>query len=207
MSLIKRIKRRLLGYTSDELINELRRNGAKIGKGVFFFDVNSTVVDVTRPWLLNIGEYTKITRGCVILTHDYSLSVLRRKYGGWIGEGAETIIGTNCFIGINSVILMGSKIGDNVVIGAGSVVHGEIPSNVVVAGNPAQIICSLDEYHKKRLERTKKEAIECARVYYERFGCLPDPAQMRGFKFLLFERDKDFLTKHNISFCILCPAV
>jgi serine acetyltransferase len=45
----------------------------------------------------------------------------------------------------------GVTIGDNVLIAAGSVVTKSIPSNVVVAGNPARYICSLDEYIEKNL--------------------------------------------------------
>lgn len=73
--------------TSDELCNRLRSKGALIGKNVKFFHPNNVMIDETRPWLLNIGDYCKITYGCVILTHDYSLSVLRRVYGEWVGEG------------------------------------------------------------------------------------------------------------------------
>jgi acetyltransferase-like isoleucine patch superfamily enzyme len=46
---------------------------------------------------------------------------------------------------MNSVILKGTRIGDNAVIGAGSVVRGEIPANTLAAGNPARIIRRLDE--------------------------------------------------------------
>ena len=55
-----------------------------------------------------------------------------------------TIIGKNVFIGTRSIILKGSKIGDNTIIGAGSVVAGEIPCNVIAAGNPCKIIKKLD---------------------------------------------------------------
>ena len=89
--------------TSDELLRELQSKGASIGDGVIVYSPNSVTIDRTRPWLLQIGNYTKITQGVVILTHDYSLSVLRRVYGPWIGEGAATVIGENCFIGINSM--------------------------------------------------------------------------------------------------------
>ncbi|MFP3664199.1 MULTISPECIES: acyltransferase [Priestia] len=52
-------------------------------------------------------------------------------------------IGENVFIGCNCLILKGAKIGDNAVIGAGSVVNGEIPANCVAAGNPVRIIRTL----------------------------------------------------------------
>ena len=54
-------------------------------------------------------------------------------------------IGKNVFIGMGSIILKGTQIGDNTVIGAGSVVSGVIPSNVVVAGNPAKVIREIEK--------------------------------------------------------------
>lgn len=122
---------------------------------------------------MSIGDYTKITKGVCILTHDYSLSVMRRVYGEWIGEGAETIIGENCFIGVNSILLMGTQLGNNVIVGAGSVVHGKFPDNVVIAGNPARIICTLEEHYRKRKKKTIDEAVFCARQYQERFKKWP----------------------------------
>ena len=189
------------GVTSDEYIRDLKSKGVTIGKGTVFFSPLTTTIDVTRPYLVSIGEYTKITGGVIVLTHDYSLSVLRRKYGEWIGEGAETIIGDNCFIGMNSIILMGSRIGNNVIVGAGSVVHGDIPDNVVVAGNPARIICTLDEHYKKRLERSKKEAINCAIRFEQIYGKKPTPVDMQGFKFLFCPRDEKILSEYGLSFC------
>ena len=143
MSIIKKIKNKLFSPNSEEYISELKEKGVKIGKGTIIWDPSSTVIDESRPWLLTIGEYVKITAGVVILCHDYSLSVMRRVYGEWIGEGQETVIGDNCFIGMNSTILMGTHIGNNVIVGAGSVVRGTVPDNVVVAGNPAKIIVAI----------------------------------------------------------------
>ncbi|MDF2013706.1 acyltransferase [Priestia megaterium] len=58
-------------------------------------------------------------------------------------------IGKNVFIGCNCIILKGTKIGDNSVIGAGSIVSGKIPKNCVVAGNPAKVIRHLDTNEMK----------------------------------------------------------
>lgn len=104
---IEKIKKKVFGATSDDILRDLEQGGARIGKGVIIFDPRNTLIDGTRPWLIEIGNYTKITRGCIILTHDYSLSVLRRYYGEWIGEGEKTIMGENVFLGVNTVVLMG----------------------------------------------------------------------------------------------------
>lgn len=179
--------------TSESLISALRKEGANIGEGVYIFGVSKCVIDRTRPWLLTIGDYTVLTQGVIILTHDYSLSTLRRVYGEWIGEGKETSIGKNCFVGMNSIILMGTHIGDNVIVGAGSVVHGNIPDNVVVAGNPAKVICTLEEHYKRRSEKTKEEALFCAKQYYRRMNKIPSPSDLGGFKFLFAKRDRQYL--------------
>ena len=186
------------GY-SEYRLDSLRTKGAEIGKGVKLYS-DDIFIDPSRPWLLKIGEYTKITHHCIILTHDYSLSVLRRVYREWIGEGAVTSIGSNCFIGMGTVILMGSKIGNNVIVGAGSVVHGEIPDNVVVAGNPAKIICSLDDHYRRRKEKTIKEAVNCAKRYHTVYNKLPMPNDLAGFKFLFCPRDKKVVKEYGLSF-------
>lgn len=61
-------------------------------------------------------------------------------------------VGNNCFIGARSTILPNVKIGDNTIIGACSLVNRYIPANVVAAGNPCRVICTLDEYREKHKE-------------------------------------------------------
>ena len=198
IKLFKKIKKKMFGLTSEEYLEDIRKKGARIGHHVQIYDTNNIMVDCTRPYLLEIGDYTKITRGCIILTHDYSLSVLRRKYGEWIGEGGVTRIGENCFLGMNSIILMGTSIGNNCIIGAGSVVSGVFPDNVVIAGNPAKIIKRLDVHYLHRKEKTIAEAKECARRYFEIYGKLPKPRDLDGFKWLFAPRSKDALIDMNL---------
>lgn len=200
MGLYERLRRKIHGITSDELLDELRAGGAEIGKKVIVFDPRRTTIDSTRPWLLRIGSYTKITSGVVILTHDYSLSVMRRVYGDWIGEGAVTEIGENCFIGMNSVILMGSHIGNNVIVGAGSIVHGSIPDNVVIAGNPAKAISTLDEHYSRRKCKTIEECKACVRQFVKAKGRLPEPKDLSGFKFLYAPRDSKIVESWGLNF-------
>lgn len=194
------IIKKLLGYTSENMLNKLREGGADIGKKVIIYDVSTVKIDTGRPWLIKIGSYTKITSGVVILTHDYSLSVLRRAYGEWIGEGAVTEIGENCFIGMNAIILMGTKIGNNVIVGAGSVVRGTIPDNVVVAGNPARIVCTLEEHYENRKKATIEECKSCIRRYYKVKGTIPKPKDLEGFKFLFAPRNKDYIENNGLTF-------
>ena len=66
-------------------------------------------------------------------------------YDQWLKE-KPIVIGNNVWIGMNVVVLPGVTIGDNVIVGSNTVVNKDIPSNVVVAGNPFKIIKEKGEY-------------------------------------------------------------
>lgn len=139
--------------TSDAYVKFLRKGGAKIGEGTFFYGPKLHPVDETSLPYVEIGRNCRITSGVTILAHDYSYAVLRPIYHCMLCKAGVTKIGDNVFIGINSIITMGVEVGNNVIIGAGSVVTKNVPSNVVVAGNPAKVVCTLEEYYEKCNER------------------------------------------------------
>ena len=89
-----------------------------------------------------IGDRCTITHGSIILSHDRAKSIINKKISR-NNNTKETRLGNDVFVGVNSVILQDVMIGDNSIIGAGSVVTKNIPANVVVAGNPAKIIRKL----------------------------------------------------------------
>lgn len=185
--------------SSNEFVLYHRMKGISIGEGTYFFDPSRTIIDTQRPWLLRIGQYCKITSNVTILCHDYSRSVLRRKYGEIIGEAQETIIGNNVFIGIGSTICMGAKIGDNVIIGAGSIVTGEVPDNVVVGGVPARIISSLEDYYFKRKQKYIDEAFLYFSKFCELYMRVPKENEMGPFWPLFMPRDEAILKKIGIK--------
>lgn len=197
---IKKMWRKIRGKMSTEDLNRmLTKKDVIIGEKTIFFDANNTFIDTQRPWMLEIGEYCKITRGCVILQHDYSRSVLRRVYGEVIDTCRPTKIGNNVFIGMNSIVLMGSQIGNNVIIGAGSVVSGVIPDNCVVAGNPAKLIRTLDEQYEIRKRKYVDEAKITAKRFYNRYKKKPTIEDMGAFFPLYLERSVDKLKEYNIK--------
>lgn len=195
-SRLLKLKLKLLpaAFTSKDMNEYLRLQGVKIGKNCRFYRPSSMNIDITRPIMLEIGNYAKITSGVVILAHDYSRSVLRRAYGEIVGEARTTIIGDNVFIGMNSVILNGSHIGDNVIIGAGSIVSGEIPSNTVIGGNPAKVIMTLDEYYSRRKVKCIDEAKDYIRRFREIKGRDPKENEMLAFWPLFADRDRESLS-------------
>lgn len=177
----------------------LKESGIDVGEHTIFYDPMSMTIDRQRPWMLKIGDYCKITHGSVILTHDYSRSVLRRAYGEIIGEAAMTTIGDNVFIGINSIVLMGAHIGNNVIIGAGSVVHGTIPDNCVAAGNPCKVICSLEEYKEKRKAQCLSGAVAYYCSFYRKNKRKPSISEMGPFFHLFLPREVIQLKANKIS--------
>lgn len=88
-----------------------------------------TILDKTNPKGINIGKESYLASGSIIFTHDFSRKLR-----------TDTFIGERCFIGANAIIMAGVKIGDQVIVGSGAVVTKDVPSNCIVAGNPARII-------------------------------------------------------------------
>lgn len=86
---------------------------------------------------IHIGAHTIITSRVTILSHKLIPMKSQRRY---IGEKVHTHIGDWCVIGIGATIMGGVRIGDEVVVGAGAVVTRDVPSNCIVAGNPAKVI-------------------------------------------------------------------
>lgn len=199
--LFLRIRMKLFPFLSQkyDMNKILEFSGIKVGKGTIFYGPETMQIDRSRPYLLTIGEYCKITANVTILTHDYSRSVLRRVYGDIVGEGRRTIIGNNVFIGMGSIILMGTHIGNNVIVGAGSVVSGTFPDNVVIAGNPARIIRTLEEHYQIKKEKMLNDAKECVITFYNRYDSYPTINDIGAFWPLFLERKKELLINLKIN--------
>ncbi len=92
---------------------------------------------------IRIGRGTDIGSGCKIIDTDFHPLPFSERFPKDQPNKVKTKpikIGEGCFIGANSIILKGTTLGKNVVVGAGSVVSGTFPDNVIIAGNPARII-------------------------------------------------------------------
>lgn len=104
--------------------------------------------------LTHIGNNVVISKNVVMLNHDYSITCGLRSIGEEFSSDAywlkEIWIRNNVFIGANSIILPGTTIGDNCIIGAGSVVRGKIASNSIVTGNPGRVVDNIIEWSKRK---------------------------------------------------------
>ncbi len=132
-------------------IEQAKKEGLIVGKNVSFIDTPNFG---SEPYLISIGDNTTISFDVAFVNHDGGTRVIRNLPN----QNKETVIygkitiGNNCFIGCRTTILPNVKIGDNTIIGAGSIVTKDIPSNSVACGVPCKVICSIDEYINKHKE-------------------------------------------------------
>lgn len=130
--------------------------------GVIFRDPYRVEIDITHPELLEIGDNVFIHKGNVIMTHDWAGFCFINSHKEFYPSHAKVIIGNNVWFGENVCVCKGVSIGDNCIIGIGSVVTKSIPANSVAAGVPARVICSYEDYVAKRSKQYVEEAIELA---------------------------------------------
>jgi acetyltransferase-like isoleucine patch superfamily enzyme len=150
--MFSRIKWRVL-YALKGSTYAARALGMKIGEGcriyTYFFGM--------EPWLISIGDRVTVTFGVQFITHDGATWLLRDEKGRR-HRYAPIEIGSDVFIGGNSVILPGVRIGNRVIVAAGSVINRSIPDNCVVAGVPARFIKTFDEYERSGLAEFRSDA-------------------------------------------------
>lgn len=129
----------------------------------------------TEPWLITLGNHVDVTAGVTFLMHEGGIWVARglneklKEYDYFM----PIKVGNNVMIGIDSAIMPGVTIGDNVIIAAKSVVTKDIPSNSIVGGIPAKKIADLDGL----IEKIEK-------------GCVPTKKMSAAGKYEYLKKEK-----------------
>ena len=120
------------------------------GKNVYA-NFNLTLVDDGHIY---VGDYTMIGPNVTIATAGHPILPELREKG--YQYNMEVHIGKNCWLGSGVVVLPGVTIGDNVVVGAGSIVTKDLPSNVVAVGNPCRVLREMNERDKEYYFKDRK---------------------------------------------------
>lgn len=113
------------------------------GKNIYA-NFNLTMVDDTHIY---VGDYTMFEPNVTVTTAGHPILPELREQG--YQYNAAIHIGRNCWIGSGVMIMPGIIIGDNVVIGAGSVVTHDLPSNVVAVGTPCKVLREVGEHDRE----------------------------------------------------------
>lgn len=116
-----------------------------------YANFNLTCVDDTHIY---VGDNTMFGPNVIIATAGHPILPVLREKG--YQYNASVHIGKNCWLGAGVIVLPGVTIGDNVVIGAGSIVTKDLPSNVVAVGNPCKILRKINEHDKEYYFKTLK---------------------------------------------------
>lgn len=131
--------------------------GVKIGRNCLIATKNWS----SEPYLIEIGDNVQVTHNVSIHTHGGS-HVARKMIPDFDMFG-KVIIKNGAYIGAYAQIMPGVTIGEGSLIAAGSIVTKSVPAGVVVAGNPARFICTVEEY----IERNKKYNVGTKSLSYD----------------------------------------
>lgn len=171
MSLLNRLIKRLRGEPN---LKKLEKRGLKIGNN--FKMMGECIIDPSHCWHIEIGNNVILAPRVHILAHDASTKLFLN-----YTKVAKVRIGNNVFVGAGSIVLPGVSIGNNVVIGTGSVISKDIPNNSVAIGVPAKVIGDLHEYLEKEKDTMNSD------------NCFDETYTLRNKK--LSQRHKDEMIK------------
>lgn len=135
------IKRDPVAYARSlgvKIGNNVRLVGIRPGYGTFG----------SEPYLVSIGDHVTVTGAVQFITHDGGVWVFREEEPN-IDVFGPIKIESNVFIGYAAILMPGVVIGENSVVGAGSIVTRDVPPDTVVVGAPAKVLYTREEYYEK----------------------------------------------------------
>ena len=130
-------------YIEPPLHSNWGGHNVHFGKGVYA-NFNLTLVDDTHIY---VGDHTMLGPNVTLATAGHPIyPPLREKAYQY---NVPVRIGKNCWLGAGVIVMPGVTIGDNTVIGAGSVVTKDIPANVVAVGNPCRVMRPISDHDRE----------------------------------------------------------
>ena len=130
------------------------KDGMTVGKNV---SVMGGANFGSEPYLITLEDNVRVSVDVMFITHDGGNYAFRYKdeYKD-VNHFGKIVVGERSFIGARATIMPGVHIGKNCVVGAGAVVTKSVPDNSVVAGIPARVIMTTDEYAQKMQSKMPK---------------------------------------------------
>ncbi|MBN2171687.1 MAG: acyltransferase [Candidatus Krumholzibacteriota bacterium] len=141
---------RLAGMNEWTSTPYFRDYGVRIGEGCRIFSRNPTDTFGSEPHLVRLGDRVTVTAGVRFITHDGGTWIFREEDPDF-DVFAPIEVKDNVFIGTDAIIMPGVTIGPDAVVGANSVVTHDVPPGTVVAGAPARVIMTIEEYRERKL--------------------------------------------------------
>lgn len=123
-------------------IMRMRESGIAIGEGCRIY----TFLSSHEPSMIQIGNHVTISSGVAFVTHDNSILKVLDPMTDVVGK---ITVEDHCFVGQNSILMLGVTLGERCIVGAGAVVTHSFPPHSVIAGNPARKICTTEELAEK----------------------------------------------------------
>ena len=148
-----------------------KRLGLILGGGVTIY---GSVFYGTEPWLITIGDNCHITNGVKFITHDGGTLLFRDQIPD-LEITKPITIGDKVYVGNDVIFMPGVTVGNNVIIGTGSIGTKDIPNNSVAVGVPARVIKSTSDY----LEKIKRESLHLGHLK----GQAKDKALMKYYNY------------------------
>lgn len=137
-------------YIEPPLHSNFGGKHVHFGKNVYA-NFNLTLVDDTHIY---VGDYTMLGPNVVLATAGHPILPELREQA--YQYNMPVCIGRNCWLGAGVIVLPGVSIGDNTVIGAGSIVTKDIPANVVAVGNPCRVLRKIGEHNRMYYFKDRK---------------------------------------------------
>lgn len=173
MKLMQQLRNHLAQARKERFERRLRRAGVALGERIRWGDPRTLDIDLTRPSLVEIGSDTTISTGTTILTHDFVSNMFLNLHSELINSSGKVTIGRNVYVARNCTFLKGVTVGNNCIVGYGTLVTRDVPADSIVAGNPGRVVGNVHDYYAKRQAACVEEAFEYARSIRARFGRRP----------------------------------